>query len=475
MRHMYGILLLALLATPFVVRAQDGRLDASFVASAKPYVYALQKLRDGRVLAAWCQATAGGISVYNSDGTANSLNLVGAPQQIQFTNQNRYINDFIEQPDGKIVVLGGNTDPRMSRHFPDGTLDQAFMSNIGKGPNLRVFKGVLHPDGKLLLIGEFTTFNEQPVGKIVRLNSDGSIDKTFNATGTTSTAGLTDAMLLSDGRYYVAGPNISVYNGQGQYTRFMRLLPDGNVDTTFRAPQEFKVSKFSVLSNGQVVGLADGILYKLHTDGKIDGTFREYVSVRAGNRNGTAAGIHVQRDDKIILTGTFDKVNGQNVNNVVRLLPNGEIDPTFMTGTGPSHDIFTSQLTDDGAILVGGLFVKYDGVDKDYIARLANSTGPLYPENLTTSVQNDAEARLNLQLYPNPTTGSINVAGTWADADARLIVTIRDLTGNQIHSQVLTGITGRVQLPPACVSGPYCITVTDPSTGRVAHQMMIVN
>ena len=457
-----------------MLQAQDGRLDQSFTAKARPYVYALQKLRDGKVLAAWCQATAGGISVYNSDGTDNPFKLVGAPQQIQFTNQNRYINDFIEQPDGKILVLGGNSDPRMSRHFPDGTLDQAFMTNIGKGPNLRVFKGVLHPDGKILLIGEFTTFNDQPVGRIVRLNPDGTIDKTFNSVGTTSTVGLTDAMLLSDGKYFVAGPNISIYNGQGRFSRFIKLLPDGEIDTTFRAPQEFKPSKFGVLSNGQIVGLADGIVYKLHTDGRIDGTFREYVSVQAGNRKGSAAAFHVQSDDKIIMTGTFDKVNGVSVNNVVRLLTNGEIDPTFTTGTGPSHDIFVSQLTDDGAILVGGLFVNYDGVEKDYIARLNNSVGPLYPENLTTSVHDDVSSGVGLRVNPNPASRFINVELTAADPTMPLQVRIVDLTGREVLRTVINGPAGRVELPDGQLSGAYCIMVTDVKH-RVQRRMVFID
>lgn len=467
------LLALAIVVTTVSVLAQDGRLDQSFVASAKPYVWAIQKLKDGRVLAAWCQATAGGISVFNSDGTENPLKLVGAPQQIQFTNQNRYINDFIEQPDGKILVLGGNSDPRMSRHLPDGSLDKDFMTNIGKGPNLRVFKGVLHPDGKILLIGEFTMFNQDTVGRIVRLNPDGTIDRTFNATGTTSTLGLTDAMLLSDGRYYVAGPNISIYNGQGQFSRFMRLLPNGNVDTTFRAPQEFKVSKFGVLSNGQIVGLADGIVYKLHPDGKIDGTFREYVSVQAGNRKGSAAAFHVQSDDKIIMTGTFDKVNGVSVNNIVRLQTNGELDPTFITGTGPSHDIFVSQLTDDGAILVGGLFVKYDGLEKEYVARLSNSTGPLHPENLTTSVDDERRESSPMRVYPFPATGNLTVDAGPGWSGKTINVRILDLTGREVLSTSFVGPTTRIELPHATGRGAYVLVLND-SISNVEHRQIVI-
>ncbi len=39
------------------------------------------------------------------------------------------------------------------------------------------------PDGKLVLVGTFTTFNGTPASRIVRLNLDGSVDNTFNTSG----------------------------------------------------------------------------------------------------------------------------------------------------------------------------------------------------------------------------------------------------------------------------------------------------
>jgi hypothetical protein len=39
---------------------------------------------------------------------------------------------------------------------------------------------VLQPDGKIVLGGRFTTFNTYSFNRIVRLNSDGSIDSSFS-------------------------------------------------------------------------------------------------------------------------------------------------------------------------------------------------------------------------------------------------------------------------------------------------------
>jgi hypothetical protein len=39
----------------------------------------------------------------------------------------------------------------------------------------------LQPDGKIMIAGSFTSFNGIDAGRIIRLNSDGLRDATFNA------------------------------------------------------------------------------------------------------------------------------------------------------------------------------------------------------------------------------------------------------------------------------------------------------
>src|SRR5215203_2046135 len=45
------------------------------------------------------------------------------------------------------------------------------------------------PDGKIIAVGTFSSYNRVPTGKVVRLNADGSRDLTFNNQTVTSVGG----------------------------------------------------------------------------------------------------------------------------------------------------------------------------------------------------------------------------------------------------------------------------------------------
>ncbi|MBB2148189.1 DUF5008 domain-containing protein [Pedobacter gandavensis] len=67
----------------------------------------------------------------------------------------------------------------------DGSLDQTFHYNSvtrqsEAGANGGITDAMMQADGKLILVGNFTTFNRTAANHIVRLNLDGSVDNTFN-------------------------------------------------------------------------------------------------------------------------------------------------------------------------------------------------------------------------------------------------------------------------------------------------------
>src|SRR5690554_1434460 len=93
------------------------------------------------------------------------------------------VNTMVLQPDGKIII-GGNftsydnvTRTRIARVNSDGSLDTSF--DPGTGFNNEVHTIILQSDGKILVGGRFTSYNGIDVGRIVRLNPDGSMDDTF--------------------------------------------------------------------------------------------------------------------------------------------------------------------------------------------------------------------------------------------------------------------------------------------------------
>src|SRR5882724_2728415 len=59
-----------------------------------------------------------------------------------------------------------------------GDLDLSFAP--GAGPNNEVWRVALQPDGKMVIGGSFTTVNGTARSRIARLNSDGSLDSSFN-------------------------------------------------------------------------------------------------------------------------------------------------------------------------------------------------------------------------------------------------------------------------------------------------------
>jgi hypothetical protein len=80
------------------------------------------------------------------------------------------------------------------------------------------------------VFGDFTTYNGTSINRIVRLNTDGSIDNTFSI-GTGFSNACYIGKLDSNGKLYVGGFFTS-YNGTGA-NYIIRLNSDGSRDTTF--------------------------------------------------------------------------------------------------------------------------------------------------------------------------------------------------------------------------------------------------
>ena len=91
------------------------------------------------------------------------------------------------QADGKILVGGslfsfnGATINGIARINIDGTLDVGF--NAGSGPNSAIYSLTTQNDGKILIVGLFTTINGVARNRVARLNADGSLDTGFAPTG----------------------------------------------------------------------------------------------------------------------------------------------------------------------------------------------------------------------------------------------------------------------------------------------------
>ena len=95
------------------------------------------------------------------------------------------------QDDRKIIV-GGKANMnsngkellsscQLLRLNTDGSIDNSFVTNnILRKDGLGVFSTAIMNDGKILASGLFPEFNTYPVHNIVQLNTDGSVDVSYN-------------------------------------------------------------------------------------------------------------------------------------------------------------------------------------------------------------------------------------------------------------------------------------------------------
>jgi len=291
--------------------------------------------------------------------------------------------DMTLQPDGKVVLVGvfttfnGTLVNRIARLTSSGTLDPTFgtTTNFNSGVSIVA----LQQDGKFIVSGSFTQFNGIPVGNIVRLNSDGSLDPTFNS-GSGFDWSAEAIEILDDGDIIATG-NFSSYNGSN-VNRIARLNSDGSVDSGFNTSTGFNSAPncLEIQPDGKIIvgggfvsynGIPVNRIARLFPDGTID------LSFNIGNGlNDYCTSINLQDDGKIIVLGNFTQFDGMTRNNILRLNPDGAIDIPYNKGSGFNASVIDITLQSDQKILVGGSFTLYNGVVRNYFARL-NTDGTL--------------------------------------------------------------------------------------------------
>jgi len=98
--------------------------------------------------------------------------------------------------------------------------------------NATVMNFQIQADGKPVIIGRFSTVNGVARRGIARLNTDGTLDMTFNpGTGIDETNYIADLAIQADGKIVVVG-DFKKYNGINA-VRCVRINTDGSIDATF--------------------------------------------------------------------------------------------------------------------------------------------------------------------------------------------------------------------------------------------------
>lgn len=158
--------------------------------------------------------------------------------------------DVHVQSDGKIIIsggftaFGGATRNRLLRLNADGTEDTAFYTNLTSTGDNSAFNGQVYAiqtqsDGKIVVVGgnSTTALNGVTIGRVARLNSDGSIDATFATTVGTgfsgTPSGSTFTVVVQGDDKMLFGGQFDTFNSVSGKNKFLRLNADGTLDTTF--------------------------------------------------------------------------------------------------------------------------------------------------------------------------------------------------------------------------------------------------
>lgn len=270
-----------------------------------------------------------------------------------------------------------------------GALDLDFYTGSGPGsePDDVISSVALQPDGKVIIAGWFNSVDGSEHHGIARLNRDGSVDETFHGAAADADGhGCAYAVALLPDDNMIIAPCGALF-GPTSPPPIMRLNSSGNVDPSFEPalhPGD-RVARIVVQPNGRMLlagvfsdssGRRRAGVKRLNADGTADASFNFNVDVGPHTDDMEISTLIVQPDGKILVGGEFDSVDEVSRHRIARLNADGSLDASFDPGSGADASVHVVSLQPDGKVLVGGRFMRFNGVLQPKLARL-NADGSL--------------------------------------------------------------------------------------------------
>lgn len=245
---------------------------------------------------------------------------------------NYYLRNYYEGSTKGNYTVDATKMAQVLRMNADGSLDLSYNYNAATkqsnaGGNGVINGAFMQTDGKVVLAGEFSTFNGQTVNRIARINTDGTLDKSFNSGIGANETILSLSYNATTKKIMVAG-RFNTYNGAPRAGVAM-LNADGSLDENFKfGTLTGGFANFATqLNSGKVIVsgafttyndiLRQGFMF-LNSDGKLTpgynntGAFQGQISKVTETKtvSGTPA---------LLLIGSINKFDNKRVGNIVRI------------------------------------------------------------------------------------------------------------------------------------------------------------
>lgn len=388
------------------------------------------------------------------------------------------------QSDGKIIVSGDalridttNTsiDFVIARYNADGNIDSTF-NDVGKQTinlqdgqpvNDRCYAIALQADGKILLCG-----STGDALAITRLNGNGTLDSSFNATGILHVelggygGNLKGLFVHPDGKILAGG--VTAYGGNDDRFVLLQLKPNGEMDSSFGIhgiamsfpPGGGFVHDMAMQSDGKII-LAGrnlfngGIMVRFTPAGTIDNTFgvAGYAEIISANGIVGTEQVEITPDGRIYVSGHIELSATNEDVYFVKCKNDGTIDSSYsqsgiVTSIGKYKErIHSMVVQQDGKITLAGEYRDSTSTDQYLLMRFDQ-----FPENITPLYSRKEQ----IEIYPNPILGSFTIK-----VSSEGILKIFNQFGQMIES--FTIVKGKNELKfPEVSSGIYnCIFVSN--------------
>ncbi len=349
----------------------DGTKDTTFTATINSAVYTAAVQSDGKIVIGGAFTTVNGVAVpriarLNTNGTRDTTWNPGT------AGANNVVRNVNIQSDGKILAVGdftaysGSTRNRIVRTETNGTIDTTF--NIGTGLAAAAYNVYIQSDGKIITAGAFTTYSGSTNNRIVRINTNGTKDTSF-----TIGSGFNNVVYISSlqpDEKIIAGGLFTTYSGSSN-NYIVRINSDGTKDSTFNVGTGLNTSWGGGLNNSiaydtenNVYLASDNITYsgsavprifKLKSDGTLDTTYDAGVGL---NRLAIA---NLVSGSRVYTAGIFTNYKAAGATGIAMVSDSATLSASFNPGIGFNSDVWAMTKQSTGRIIVGGAFTNYSG------------------------------------------------------------------------------------------------------------------